>query len=152
MGERALESHALLPQQPNCGTLPILPHHDPGLAISTTIWAKRNIPQCVLKQETAAVIEQRRSGFLLIFTDGAAAAACVVPALGLHEQCIGPFSASSTTAELAAITLVADQLAEPLPLPAAVLCVSRSALRVPIAQRLPRKVVVIVWSGCDVIF
>ncbi|KAL3228784.1 hypothetical protein MRX96_023686 [Rhipicephalus microplus] len=50
MVERALEYRALVPQPPDCGTLPILPHHDPDLAISTTIpgiRTKRNNPQCV---------------------------------------------------------------------------------------------------------
>ncbi|KAL3214499.1 hypothetical protein MRX96_034887 [Rhipicephalus microplus] len=135
MGERALEYNALVPQPPNCGTLPFLPHHDPGLAISTTIpgvRAKRNTPQCVLQQETTAVIEQPLSGRLLIFTDDSVAAdvtvaaACVVPALSLHGQCRLPFTASSTTAELAAIDLVADLIAELLPPTAVVLCDSRA--------------------------
>ncbi|KAL3185402.1 hypothetical protein MRX96_005427 [Rhipicephalus microplus] len=159
-GERALEYRALFPQPPNCGTLPILPHPDPGLAISITIpgiWAKWNTPKCVLQQESAAVIKQRLAGRLLIFTgdsvraDGAAAAACVVPALGLHGQCRLSFTASSTTAELAATDLAADQLAELLPPTAVVLCDLRSALLalarsergVPIAQRIVRKFVFI---------
>ncbi|KAL3212146.1 hypothetical protein MRX96_000787 [Rhipicephalus microplus] len=51
MGERALEYHALVSQPPNCATFPILPHHNLGLMILTTItgiWAKRNTPQGVL--------------------------------------------------------------------------------------------------------
>ncbi|KAH8032852.1 hypothetical protein HPB51_003225 [Rhipicephalus microplus] len=142
-------ARALYAQPPNCGTLPILPHHDPGLAITTTIpgiRAKRNTPQSVLQQETAAAIEQRLSGRLLIFTvgsvtaDGAAAATCVVPALGLHGQCRLPFTASSTTAELTAIDLAADQLADLLPPTAAVLCDSRGCLRtLDYVAKRPRK-------------
>ncbi|KAH8026289.1 hypothetical protein HPB51_019121 [Rhipicephalus microplus] len=90
--------------------------------------------QCVLQQETAAVIKQRLSGCLLIFTDGsvvadgAAAAACVIPALSLHGQYRLLFTASSTTAELTAIDLAADQLADLLPPTAAMLSDSRFAL------------------------
>ncbi|KAL3189285.1 hypothetical protein MRX96_002952 [Rhipicephalus microplus] len=78
--------------------------------------------------------------------DGAVAVPCVVSALGLQGQCRLHFPASSTTAELAAINLAADQLAELLPPTAVVLCDSRFALLalaraergVSIAQRIAR--------------
>ncbi|KAL3214118.1 hypothetical protein MRX96_007246 [Rhipicephalus microplus] len=81
-------------RQPNSGTLSILPHHDPGLAISTTIpdiWAKRTplsassnkrLQQSSSSDSLAASLSSPTARMAV---DGAAAAACVVPALGLHE-------------------------------------------------------------------
>ncbi|KAL3222022.1 hypothetical protein MRX96_029012 [Rhipicephalus microplus] len=92
--------------------------------------------------------------------NGLAAASCFAPSLGLRENCRLPISASSTAAELASINPAANQLADFLPQSAAVMCDSRAALLTLaraergalVAQRLARKFVVIVPSGCDVVF
>ncbi|XP_075750746.1 uncharacterized protein LOC142817582 [Rhipicephalus microplus] len=87
-------------------------------------------------------------------------AASVIPALRDERKCRLPLPATSTTAELAALNLAADQLVELLPSSAVIFCDSRAALLTlargengsSIAQRLTRKFTVIVRSGCDVSF
>ncbi|KAL3177763.1 hypothetical protein MRX96_038901 [Rhipicephalus microplus] len=110
---------------------------DPGLEITTTvpsIRSKRNTPQCALHQETAAMIEERLADRVLLYTDGSVtadgsvAAACFAPFLGLHEKRRLPISASSTAAELAAIDLAENQLADFFPQSAPMVCDSRAAL------------------------
>ncbi|KAL3243203.1 hypothetical protein MRX96_047564 [Rhipicephalus microplus] len=99
-----------------------------------------------------------RSGFQV--GDGSAAAASVIPPLRDERKCRLPLPATSTTAELAALNLAADQLAELLPSSAIIFCDSRAALLTlarsengtSIARRLTRKFTVIVRSGCDVSF
>ncbi|XP_037515372.1 uncharacterized protein LOC119391795 [Rhipicephalus sanguineus] len=169
MGRHALEYAALVPEMPHCGWLPIPPHRDRGLEISTTVpgvRCKRRTPQCALQQETAAVIDGQLSGRVLLYTDGSvttegsAAAACIAPTLEVAGKCRLPIAASSTTAELAALDLAAEILAKFLPPAAAVLCDSRAALLALargergalIAQRLYRKFTVIQNSGCDLVF
>ncbi|KAH7971849.1 hypothetical protein HPB52_003472 [Rhipicephalus sanguineus] len=164
----ALEYAALVPEMPHCDWLPIPPHRDRGLAISTIVpgvRCKKRTPQCAL-QETAAVIDEHLSGRVLVYTDGSvtaegsAAAACVAPTLEVTGKCRLPFAASSTTAELAALDLADDILVEFLPPAAAVLCDSRAGLLALargergalIAQRLFRKFTVIQNSGCDLVF
>ncbi|KAL3188340.1 hypothetical protein MRX96_023008 [Rhipicephalus microplus] len=65
MGQRALEYPALVPEPPYCGWLPIPPHQDPGLEITTTIPSitlKRNTPLSALHQEALAMIEEWLAG------------------------------------------------------------------------------------------
>ncbi|KAL3208366.1 hypothetical protein MRX96_039248 [Rhipicephalus microplus] len=101
------EYAALAPEPPYCGWLLIPPHQDPGLEITTTvpsIRSKRNTPQPALHQETAAMIEERLAGRVLLYTDGlvtadgSVAPTCFAPSLGLREKCQLPTSASSTAA------------------------------------------------------
>ncbi|KAL1475673.1 hypothetical protein MTO96_037115 [Rhipicephalus appendiculatus] len=74
------------------------------------------MPACVLRQETAATLDDHLAGRLLLLTDGSvlkdgwAAAACVVPSLELHNQSRSVCEASSTAAELAALDLATDVL------------------------------------------
>ncbi|KAL3209998.1 hypothetical protein MRX96_037543 [Rhipicephalus microplus] len=118
--------------------LPIPPHQDPSLDITTTIpgiRSKGNTLQSALHQEALAMIEERLASRVLLYTDGSvaaggsAAAACFASSLGLGEKCRLPISASSTAAELAVIDLAANQLAADfLPQSAAMVCDSRAAL------------------------
>nr|XP_037289453.1 uncharacterized protein LOC119183021 [Rhipicephalus microplus] len=169
MGRSALEYASLISGAPFAGLLPIPPHWDSRLPISTRVpgvRSKGNTPRAALLQETCALIEQRYSGHLHVYTDGSvkgdgsAAAASVIPALRDERKCRLPLPATSTTAELAALNLAADQLAELLPSSAVIFCDSRAALLTlargengsSIAQRITRKFTVIVRSGCGVSF
>nr|XP_037270260.1 uncharacterized protein LOC119161854 [Rhipicephalus microplus] len=169
MGRSALEYASLISGTPFAGLLPIPPHWDSRLPISTRVpgvRSKGNTPRAALLQETCALIEQGYSGHLHVYTDGSvkgdgsAAAASVIPALRDERKCRLPLPATSTTAELAALNLAADQLVEFLPSSAVIFCDSRAALLTlargengsSIAQRLTRKFTVIVRSGCDVSF
>lgn len=126
MGRPALEYAGLVSEVPD--SLPITPHWHSHLVISTRIpgiRSKRNTPQCALLQEASALIEERYSDRLHVFTDGSvngdgSAAASLIPALRDGTKCRIPFIASSTTAELAALDMAADQLAEVLPAAAVV--------------------------------
>ncbi|KAL3189784.1 hypothetical protein MRX96_020813 [Rhipicephalus microplus] len=47
MAQRTLEYAELTPEPPYCSWLPISPHQDPGLVVTTTVpsfWSKRNTP------------------------------------------------------------------------------------------------------------
>ncbi|XP_077506793.1 uncharacterized protein LOC144116007 [Amblyomma americanum] len=87
-------------------------------------------------KETAALLHEDCSGRVEINTDGSvleggasAAAACVVPSLGIARQSCLTCSASSTTAEVAALHLAADLILETPDLsPAVILSDSRAAL------------------------
>ncbi|KAL3184710.1 hypothetical protein MRX96_005816 [Rhipicephalus microplus] len=79
------------------------------------VGSKGHTPRAALLQETCALIEQRYSGHLHLITDGSATAASVIPGLRDERKCRLPLPAISTTAELAALNLAADQLAELLP-------------------------------------
>ncbi|XP_077512224.1 uncharacterized protein LOC144123228 [Amblyomma americanum] len=110
-----------------------------SLSIETAILgvrSEKNTPPCALQQETAALLHEEYSGRVEIYTDGSVldagasvAAACAIPSLGITRQCRLPFSASSTTAEVAALHLAADHILETPDLsPAVVLSDSRAAL------------------------
>nr|XP_037275996.1 uncharacterized protein LOC119168705 [Rhipicephalus microplus] len=169
MGRSALEYAGLISGAPFVGLLPIPPNWDSRLPISIRVpgvRSKGHTPRAALLQETCALIEQRYSGHLHLYTDGSvkgdgsAAAASVIPPLRDERKCRLPLPATSTTAELAALNLAADQLAELLPSSAVIFCDSRAALLTlarsengtSIARRLTRKFTVIVCSGCDVSF
>ncbi|KAL3209913.1 hypothetical protein MRX96_037555 [Rhipicephalus microplus] len=169
MGRSTLEYASLISGTPFAGLLPIPPHWDSRLPISIRIprvRSKGHTPRAALLHETCALIEQWYSGRLHLYTDGSvkedgsAAAASVIPALRDERKCRLPLPATSTTAELAALNLAADQLAELLPSSAVIFCDSQVALLTlargengtSIAQRLTRKFTVIVRSGCDVFF
>ncbi|KAL3250293.1 hypothetical protein MRX96_055556 [Rhipicephalus microplus] len=124
MGRSALEYASLISGTPFAGLLPIPPHWDSRLPISIRVpgvRSKGHTPRAALQQETCALIEQRYSGHLHLYTDGSvkgdgsAAAASVIPVLRDERKCRLPLPATSTTAELAALNLAADQLAELLP-------------------------------------
>lgn len=88
------------------------------------------------------------------------AAASIISAPGGENNCHPSFLASSTTAELGALNLAADQLAELLPPSAIVFSDSRAALLTiarkehgsSIVQCLMRRFTVLVRSGCAVSF
>ncbi|KAH7935085.1 hypothetical protein HPB52_003689 [Rhipicephalus sanguineus] len=80
MGRHALEYAALVPEMPHCGWLPIPPHRDRGLEISTTVpgvRCKRRTPQCALQQETAAVIDGQLSATRLASSSRVMCALCI---------------------------------------------------------------------------
>ncbi|KAL3222021.1 hypothetical protein MRX96_029012 [Rhipicephalus microplus] len=144
MGQHPLEYSALVPEQPHCGWLPIPPHQDPGLGIMATIPGtrlKKNTPQSALHQEALTMIEERLAGRILLYKTAR------LQEMVWRQPLVLPHpSASARTAGF--------------PSSAAVMCDSRAALLTLaraergalVAQRLARKFVVIVPSGCDVVF
>ncbi|KAL3192162.1 hypothetical protein MRX96_059273 [Rhipicephalus microplus] len=88
MDRSALEYASLISGTPFAGLLPIPPHWDSLLPISIRVpgvRSKGHTPRAALLQETCALIEQRYSGHLHLYTDGSvkgdgsAAAASVIP-------------------------------------------------------------------------
>ncbi|KAL3186268.1 hypothetical protein MRX96_027994 [Rhipicephalus microplus] len=151
------------------GLLPIPPHWYSRLAISTRVLgirSKGHTPRAALLQETCALIEERYSGHLHLYTDSSvkrhssAAASSIYSVLRDERKYRLPFPASSTTAELTALNLADNQQAELLPPSAVVFTDSRAVLLTlaknenghSIAQCLTRKFTVIVRSGCAVSF
>ncbi|KAL3214894.1 hypothetical protein MRX96_006985 [Rhipicephalus microplus] len=169
MGRSVLEYASLIFVAPFAGLLPIPSHcRDSRMPISirvSGIRSKGHTPRPALLQETCAMIEERYSGHRHLYTDGSvkwdgsAATASIISVLR-DEKCRLLLPATSTTAELAALNLAADQLAELLPSSAVIFCDSRAALLTfvkgengpSIAQRLTRKFTVIMRSGCAVSF
>ncbi|KAL3217070.1 hypothetical protein MRX96_051065 [Rhipicephalus microplus] len=124
IGRSVLEYASLLPVTPVAGLLPIPPHWYSCLAISTRVTgirSKGHTTRATLLQETCALIEDWYSDPLHLYTDGSvnrdgsSAAASISPALRDERKCRLPLPASSTTTDLTALNLVADQLAEFLP-------------------------------------
>ncbi|KAL3254841.1 hypothetical protein MRX96_046729 [Rhipicephalus microplus] len=73
MGRSALEYASLISGTPFAGLLPIPPHWDSRLPISIRVpgvRSKGHTPRAALLQETCALIEQRYSGHLHLYTDG----------------------------------------------------------------------------------
>ncbi|KAL3225080.1 hypothetical protein MRX96_004663 [Rhipicephalus microplus] len=73
MGRSALEYASLISGTPFAGLLPIPPHWDSRLPISIRVpgvCSKGHTPRAALLQETCALIEQRYSGHLHLYTDG----------------------------------------------------------------------------------
>ncbi|KAL3214868.1 hypothetical protein MRX96_034630 [Rhipicephalus microplus] len=113
---------------------------------------KGHTPRAVLLQKTCTLIEERYSDHLHLYTDGSvnkdgsAAAASIIPALRHERTCRLPILVSSTTAELVALNLAVDQIAEIWPLSTVVFFDSQMALlnlakrenELSIAQRLSR--------------
>lgn len=114
------DEHVAPPQRPRLQHPP--PDEGTTLRVRTTlpgVRSKHNTPPVALRHETAALLQDDLGGFLQLFTDGSvlpaagsAAAACTAPELGVSRTCRLPFSASSTTAELAGLHLAADLLLE----------------------------------------
>ncbi|KAK8772385.1 hypothetical protein V5799_024371, partial [Amblyomma americanum] len=115
------------------------PHRAPALRIETTIpgvQSKQRTPHCAIRQETAQRVELDYASRVHLYTDGSvsqdgnsATAACTAPAIGITKQCRVRFFASSTTAEISALHLAADVIAETPDLKhVAMLSDSRSAL------------------------
>ncbi|KAL3188258.1 hypothetical protein MRX96_003587 [Rhipicephalus microplus] len=73
MGRSALEYAGLISGAPFAGLLPIPPNWDSRLPISIRVpgvRSKGHTPRAALLQETCALIEQRYSGHLHLYTDG----------------------------------------------------------------------------------
>lgn len=81
-----------------------------------SVRSKSVIPECTLRQETAATLKDMLTGCLRVFTDGSvlvdgsAATACVVPSSEVHIQCRVVCEAFSKVAELAALNVAGDAL------------------------------------------
>ncbi|XP_077492190.1 uncharacterized protein LOC144103311 [Amblyomma americanum] len=139
MGRAAQLFGAHIARPPSSCSPALPPHLRAPLSIQTVIpgvRSKKDTPVCALQQETAALLHEDCSGRVEIYTDGSvleggasAAAACVVPSLGIARQSRLTCSASSTTAEVAALHLAADLILETPDLsPAVVLSDSKAAL------------------------
>ncbi|KAL3218418.1 hypothetical protein MRX96_005927 [Rhipicephalus microplus] len=102
MGQRTLKYLTFVPDTPDCGWLHILPHQNHGLPVVTTspgIRAECNASQCTLQEKAAAIIEERLSDHVFVFTDGLvtedglAVTASVILSLVLHGKCWLHFTA-----------------------------------------------------------
>ncbi|KAL3222256.1 hypothetical protein MRX96_028518 [Rhipicephalus microplus] len=73
MGRSALQYASLISGALFAGLLPIPPHWDSRLPISIRVpgmRSKGHTPRAALPQETCAMIEERYSGHLYLYTDG----------------------------------------------------------------------------------
>ncbi|KAK8767543.1 hypothetical protein V5799_005676, partial [Amblyomma americanum] len=146
------------------------PHPAPALRIETTIpgvQSKQRTPHYAIRQETAQGVELDYASRVHLYTDGSvsqdgnsATAACTAPAIGITKQCRVRFFASSTTAEISALHLAADVIAETPGLKhVAILSDSRSALMqlqrpyraAMCAQWLFHKLCSLSARGCDIV-
>ncbi|XP_037501543.1 uncharacterized protein LOC119375437 [Rhipicephalus sanguineus] len=167
MGQRVRELLSVVPDAPYLSLPAIPPYRHTPLVISKTlgsIKAKARTPLAAMQQECAALLHDQLAGRLLVYVDGSvlpdgsAAAAYVAPSLRAVRKCRLHSPASSTVADLAAINLAAEFLsAQPAVCSAAILCDSRAALAAvsreedgnPLAQRVARKLRVVLQSGCE---
>ncbi|KAH7956766.1 hypothetical protein HPB52_012551 [Rhipicephalus sanguineus] len=121
MGRRVSELRTIVPDTPPHRWPVTPPHHHAPLDVHMHIpgiKAKARTPIAAMQQECATLVSDQLCGRLLVYADGSvlpdgsAAAACVAPSLGETRRCRLPCIASSTVAELAAIDLAADLIAE----------------------------------------
>ncbi|KAL3214206.1 hypothetical protein MRX96_034976 [Rhipicephalus microplus] len=163
MGSSTLEYTGLITADPVARLLHIPPHWGSRLTILTNripgICRKGHTPRAALLQETCALIEEWYSDHLHVYTDGSGnkdgSVNSIILALRVERKCRLLLRASSTSAELTALNLVAHQLAEILPPSTVVFSDSRAMLLTlargdrgsSIAQRLTCKFTVVVRSG-----